>query len=431
MKQIGEMKHEQRKTGKCLADARHLIQKAPGISEETKKYYVEFLAYLSTEHLKDLTIYSYAEGFKTLSKIYDGNYIYLTRTDIHKIILNLTECGYAQQTILGFKKKLLRFVRWFREEYGYPDDYRDGRFAGHKLDPGDKPTELKGIKLSMKYRPKYGPEDLPTQNDVDKMIDAAYGIRNRAMVAVLYESGARLDEFRTLKIRAVERTPYGLKLHVDGKTGRRPIMLINSGPYLSAWLSLHPFKNDLDAPLWVAIGTRQNAITHYQRTGEQNAINKSSVNSLLKEIACRADVQKAVNPHAFRHGRATELAKVLTESQLRAFMGWFPGSPMPGIYVHLSGRDTEKAILAAYGIKTPDSDTLPSPKQCPRCGSQNSHTAKICVRCSLPLDAETSCKMEDAFSKIGRVLPDIVGNEKAMRDFRRLLHKHKIESNVP
>ena len=41
-----------------------------------------------------------------------------------------------------------------------------------------------------------------------------------------------MSEFLNLRIRAVEHTPYGWKLHVNGKTGRRPIMLVNSGPYL-------------------------------------------------------------------------------------------------------------------------------------------------------------------------------------------------------
>ena len=73
------------------------------------------------------------------------------------------------------------------------------------------------------------------------MVDEAIGPRNRALVAVLYESGARLGEFMGLRIGSIEHTPYGWKIHVDGKTGRRPILLVNSGPYLAAWLSLHPF----------------------------------------------------------------------------------------------------------------------------------------------------------------------------------------------
>jgi len=158
-------------------------------------------------------------------------------------------------------------------------------------------------------------------------------------------------------------------------------------------------------------------------------MDKGSLRAVLDELGRRAGIRTKLNPHAFRHARATELAKYLTESQLRAIMGWTPGSSMPGIYVHLSGRDADRAILSAHGIDMSDDPKLSAPRKCPACVEINPSDAKFCLRCKQPMDTRTSQCMDEAFAKIGHVLPDIVANVKAMRDFKRLLHKHRILSD--
>ena len=41
------------------------------------------------------------------------------------------------------------------------------------------------------------------------------------------------------------------------------------------------------------------------------------------------------------------MANYLTEAQMNVYFGWTQGSDMPGVYVHLSGRDIDDAILKA------------------------------------------------------------------------------------
>ena len=205
-------------------------------------------------------------------------------------------------------------------------------------------------------------------------------------------------------------------------------MLVNSGPYLAAWLALHPFKDDPDAPLWMSTGTRRHARKHFERTGQLLSMNSNSVRAVLQDLGKLAGVKKKLNPHAFRHARATELAKHLKESELRAYMGWTPGSPMPGIYVHLSGRDTDAAILAAYGVSTPDSSRMLSrPKACPACSESNPNGSRMCLRCGQPLDMETAKLADEAYRELAFVLPAIAANAKVLKAFRRVLAKHEIE----
>jgi len=70
------------------------------------------------------------------------------------------------------------------------------------------------------------------------------------------------------------------------------------------------------------------------------------MNVSLKFLA----MAKKVHPHKLRHSRATFLASKLTEAQMNQIFGWKQGSDMPSIYVHLSGRDMDDAILGVYGF---------------------------------------------------------------------------------
>jgi integrase len=254
---------------------------------------------------------------------------------------------------------------------------------------GGRPVEFASIKIAAKQRPAYGPENMPDQGDVGKMIEATKKPRDRAMVAVLYESAARLGEFLALKLGSIEKTKHGWRLHIgNGKTGRRPVLLVNSGPYLAMWISQHPSRRSPEAPLWLTMRRPSGVARNGKRKSTPRRISANCVRSLLKNMGKRAGVGKRLNPHAFRHARATELAKHLKESQLRAYMGWSQGSAMPGTYVHLSGRDTDDAILAAHGLKARGfSKPLDRPRTCSTCHYTNPNSAKRCLKCEGVLDA--------------------------------------------
>jgi len=72
------------------------------------------------------------------------------------------------------------------------------------------------------------------------MIEACDNPRDRALVHVLYESGARSGELLNMKIGDVEFDQYGAVIRVCGKTGPRRLRLIESVPDLQLWLSMHP-----------------------------------------------------------------------------------------------------------------------------------------------------------------------------------------------
>lgn len=68
-------------------------------------------------------------------------------------------------------------------------------------------------------------------------------------------------------------------------------------------------------------------------------------------------------------------------------MTWVQGSKQAKTYVHLSGKDVDKANLGLYGIQEPeDSINKLKPMTCPRFRPTNDLFAKFCSHCSLGLD---------------------------------------------
>ena len=73
---------------------------------------------------------------------------------------------------------------------------------------------------------------------------------------------------------------------------------------------------------------------------------------------------------------------------MKEFFGWVQASDMASIYVHLSGRDVDNALLKVYGIRNTEEkeESQLNPKKCPRCQEINQFTNVFCNKCGLPLD---------------------------------------------
>jgi len=208
----------------------------------------------------------------------------------------------------------------------------------------------------------------------------------------------------------------------NGKTGERRVLLLAAAPYLAQWLNIHPFRDNREAPLWVQIGSKNNAVTGHEKTGTVGCMQYSTLRSLLRTLARRAGVKKKVNPHAFRHARATFLAKYMTESQLKQFFGWKQASRMAAVYVHLSGRDTDDAVMKVYGMEKKESvePSALTPLRCLACTQPNPGSARFCSRCGRPLNMRTAMKIEDA----NQMLNELVKNPEGLKELATLLAKH-------
>jgi integrase/recombinase XerD len=198
---------------------------------------------------------------------------------------------------------------------------------------------------------------------------------------------------------------YGAILTVGGKTGGRRVRIIFSAGALAEWLNHHPANNDPDFPLWT-----------FDEVGSKRRLEYGALRKMLSTVARRCGIKKRVNPHSFRHARASNLVNVLTEAQMKEYLGWVGDSRMAATYVHLSGRNVDNALFKLNGIKTEDEvneEERPlKASQCERCHEINSPTNRFCSKCGSPLDVRTALEVQKEQGTTDQIMNKLFENPK-------------------
>lgn len=230
------------------------------------------------------------------------------------------------------------------------------------------------------------PEDILTEEDIIRLINGTNNLRDKAIVALLFDSGIRAGELMALRLKDISLDAQPAHIRVDGKTGQRKIPIWFSVPYLVQYLNTQKHLHDEDH-IW-----REAYLPDSDKLGKE--IDYSGVRNMLSILKKKTGLRKRCNPHTFRHSRATFYANKLTEQQLKVFFGWTGDSRMAATYVHLSGRDIDNAILQANGMKPKDDDTKPklSIRTCVKCHMENAVIATFCSRCGASLDVSIAMK---------------------------------------
>ncbi|EGP94227.1 tyrosine-type recombinase/integrase [Nitrosarchaeum koreense] len=284
-----------------------------------------------------------------LSKLVEKEWSQVTKDDIDILVSKIMEQfaesnGQESNYSYDHKKVLKIFFRWFK-------------LGSRELNDVGDPEETKKVKLG-KIRDKIVREDLITDEDREKLLLGCSGsLRDRALIDVQCEAGTRPGELLTLKIKHVKFDEYGAIIHVDGKTGARPVRLIRSTPNLSLWMDSHPLKESPNAPLWINMSKRD--------FGKQ--LSAASARQIVKKVCEKTKISKRIYLNLFRHSEATNSARFLTEAQLKKRHGWSSVSRMPARYVHLVDADVDEAILRHNGIVTKDKEITNMPKICHIC----------------------------------------------------------------
>lgn len=266
---------------------------------------------------------------------------------------------------------------------------------------------LKGSKL---------PEDILTRDEVLQIIDRAGSLRDKALFGLLYESGCRAGEILSMKIKNLEFLENGgcAATFPQGKTGPRRVLIFNFASYLRQWMDSHPLKDNPEAPLWPT--------DDYRRA----PLSDIGLRYLLRETVKRTSIKKRVWIHGFRHSRATHLSEHLTEQQMKNYLGWAPGSDMPAVYVHLSGKDMDKAVKAMYGIEDPETpiDTM-KPGMCIRCGEMNAPKALYCWKCGMILDPQIRKDVDDLDKTVPELIKVIMQNPDTLELLKNIQSNQK------
>ena len=189
----------------------------------------------------------------------------------------------------------------------------------------------------------------------------------------MYDSGARIGEVANIRVKDLLFDEFGVRLRLRGKTGTRIVRLTDFPlPYIKDYIQ--------------SIGEISQDELLFKNRYRNEPLSYNIIERVLKDAKESAKIKKPVNPHHFRHSRASQLANNLTEAQMCGFFGWGHGSKMPGVYVHLSSKDVDDAILKMSGkVKSNQETRTLKPVVCLRCKKENKVTDAFC-NCGFPLN---------------------------------------------
>ena len=152
---------------------------------------------------------------------------------------------------------------------------------------------------------EFAPEPL-TEAEVRDLLDAiptrsASGLRLRALIAVMFGAGLRVQE--TLDLRPSDLNPDACQITVrKGKGGKRRVVSIDRGScsLLNAWLERRRA---------LGLTGRHPVFAAYSAGALGTPLDQRYVRRALARAADRAGIEKRVHPHGLRHSHAVRLAK--------------------------------------------------------------------------------------------------------------------------
>jgi integrase/recombinase XerD len=238
------------------------------------------------------------------------------------------EKGFAQNTLSSYRSDLLGFANWLGDrskclELSSVQQSDIERYLAVKLAAGTTARSCARLLSCLRgyyqwlYResviqldptidlesPKLG-KPLPktlTESDVESLLAApevsdALGLRDRAMLELLYACGLRVSELISLTINQVGFNQGVLRIMGKGSKER----LIPMGEEAQHWLQLY-----MQQARPVLMGERHDDVVFPSKRGQM--MTRQTFWHRIKHHALAAGIVKPISPHTLRHAFATHL----------------------------------------------------------------------------------------------------------------------------
>ncbi|MFA4960087.1 MAG: tyrosine-type recombinase/integrase [Candidatus Pacearchaeota archaeon] len=235
----------------------------------------------------------------------------VTEDDMNTFILNL-ERGIVksskgnpytwetQSTIKKFIRKYYKYLLGDKENYPKLVQY---------IDTSTRMPEVRSL----------------SKQENDRLIENSSKLIYRFILAVLFDSGARIEEFYNIKRSDIvkENGVYKVRIRIS-KTKPRTINLPLYPKIIDEYLQMNKFGEE-DFLCTINYGTLRK---YTNRMGKQF-------------------LSRMISPHTFRHGSATYYANHLNRFQISYRYGWSASSKMPDRYIDMNGLIDDETIKLA------------------------------------------------------------------------------------
>jgi integrase/recombinase XerD len=191
------------------------------------------------------------------------------------------------------------------------------------------------------------PIETLSRDEVDRLLKACSrrapsGLRDRALIALLFNAGLRIGEALALDPRDLDLDHGRLRVR-RGKGDKSRTVGVPEGAVaiLQQWLTAR-----------AKLGPRRSAPVFCQITEGKvgDPVAQANVRQMLRRRAARAGIDKRVHPHGFRHSHAAELAsKRLPINVIQRQLGHSNAATTSRYIDHVAPEDVIDAVRNALG----------------------------------------------------------------------------------
>lgn len=219
-------------------------------------------------------------------------------------------------------------------------------------------------------------QDLINKEEFKIILNATSDIQVRCYLTMSLEGIYRKGELRNMRIGdLVVKDKYVIAYSCETKTNTQNMKpFVFAKPYITAWLSAHPFKNDNDCPLFVPM----------HPSPKKKRVAYGVFNGWLTALKKNTGLKKALTPHKFRHLRtALMLRSGIDKGLVRGLGNWHDNQMIDQVYGHIEKEDNASALLSMYGIEEAkdEKDTDVKVIKCMVCGHPVSELEDYCQNC--------------------------------------------------
>ena len=192
------------------------------------------------------------------------------------------------------------------------------------------------------------PAEILTESEVASLLGACSpkaptGIRNRALITVMYRAGLRVSEALALLPKDIDSNAGTIAV-LHGKGGKQRIVGLDPGAFavLARWLDRR-----------AALGLNGRYAIFCTLRGA--ALKPAYIRALLPRLAAKAGVEKRVHAHGLRHTHAAELAREGTPlNVVQAQLGHSSMATTDRYLRHMASEQLVRAMKAR--VWTPEED---------------------------------------------------------------------------
>jgi len=245
----------------------------------------------------------------------------LSSQQLSDFLKNIGELGmspYSQARILSGIRSFFGYLIYEGIREDDPSDQIDAPRLGRKL-----------------------PDTLSVQ-EIDQLLSAMdhstpEGMRNRAMLEILYSSGLRVSELVELRKSNVYLDVGFLRVLGKGNKERLVPVGREAMKYLTIYLE--------EVRVHVKIHTKYENHVFLNRRGRK--LSRVMVFTIIKDLAKKAGITKNISPHTFRHSFATHLIEGGADLRAVQEMLGHESITTTEIYTHLD-REYLKQVITEY-----------------------------------------------------------------------------------